>query len=225
MLWDGSPARTRTRGSVRRRSWPRRWLRSDVTAALRHEWPRLERDRKIKPGCVSGLADGLGRPRLGGDAQRSGARPRPAERGVQAFGRLLCCCRLRGVLLCLAQLADRPGQRDEARRQVKCGRRGAGLAAACQGEEPGGGAEPVSLCGPGRDLPVGGPCGPVETCRRPGAAPGHGSLGRWHGMWRPPPRPYRRPRRDLPRRSAGSAPPLLQPAGPRAGRTPPVPAR
>jgi hypothetical protein len=139
-----------------------------VTAALRHEWPRLERDQKIKPGCVSGLADGLGRPRLGGDAQRSGARPRPAERGVQAFGRLLCCCRLRGVLLCLAQLADRPGQRDEARRQVKCGRRGAGLAAACQGQEPGGGAEPVSLRGPGRDLPVGGPRGPRGPVERVG---------------------------------------------------------
>jgi len=116
-----------------------------VTAALRHEWPRLERDRKIKPGCVSGLADGLGRPRLGGDAQRSGARPRPAERGVQAFGRLPRCCRLRRVLLRLAQLADRPGQPDEARRQVKRGRRGVRLAAACHGEEPGGGAEPVSV--------------------------------------------------------------------------------
>jgi hypothetical protein len=138
-----------------------------VTAALRHEWPRPERDRKIKPCCVSGLTDGLGRPRLGGEAQRSGARPRPAERGVQAFGCPPRCCRLRGVLLCLAQLADRPGQPDEARRQVKRGRRGAGLAAACHREEPGGGAEPVSLGGPGRDLPVGGPRGPVERIGGP----------------------------------------------------------
>jgi hypothetical protein len=134
---------------------------------VRREWPRLERDRKIKPCCVSGLADGLGRPRLGRDAQRSGARPRPAERGVQAFGRLPRCCRLRRLLLRLAQLADRPGQPDEARRQVERGRRGVRVAAACQGEEPGGGAEPVSLCGPIRDLPVGGSRGPVERVGGP----------------------------------------------------------
>jgi hypothetical protein len=110
-----------------------------VTAALRREWPRLERDRKIKPRCVPGLADDLGRPPLGGDAQRSGARPRPAERGVQAFGRLPRCGRLRRLLLRQAQLADRPGQPDEARRQVKRGRRAAGLAAACHREQPSGG--------------------------------------------------------------------------------------
>ena len=110
---------------------------------MRREWPRLERDREIKPCCVSGLTDGLGRPRLGGDAQRSGARPRPAERGMQAFGCPPRCCRLRGVLLCLAQLADRPGQPDEARRQVKRGQRSVRLAAACHREKPGSGAEPV----------------------------------------------------------------------------------
>jgi hypothetical protein len=86
---------------------------------------------------------------------------------VQAFGRFPRCCRLRGVLLFLAQLADRPGQPDETRRQVKRDRRGVSLAAACQGEEPGGGAEPVSLCGPVRDLPVGGPRGPVERVGGP----------------------------------------------------------
>jgi hypothetical protein len=86
---------------------------------------------------------------------------------VQAFGRLPRCCRLRRVLLRLAQLADRRGQPDEARRQVKRGRRGAGLAAACRGEQPGGGAETVSLCGPVRDLPVGGPRGPVERVGGP----------------------------------------------------------
>ena len=86
---------------------------------------------------------------------------------MQAFGRLPRRGRLRRLLLRLAQLADRPGQPDEARRQVKRGRRGVGLAAACHGEEPGGGAEPVSLCGPGRDLPVGGPRGPVERVGSP----------------------------------------------------------
>jgi hypothetical protein len=74
---------------------------------------------------------------------------------------------LRGVLLCLAQLADRPGQPDKARRQVKHGRRGAGLAAACHREEPGGGAEPVPLGSPVRNLPVGSPCGPVERVGGP----------------------------------------------------------
>ena len=86
---------------------------------------------------------------------------------MQAFGCLPRCCRLRGLLLCLAQLTDRPRQPDEARRQVKRGRRGAGLAAACHGEEPGGGAEPVSLGGPVRDLPVSGPRGPVERVGGP----------------------------------------------------------
>jgi hypothetical protein len=95
------------------------------------------------------------------------ARPRPAERSVQAFGRFPRCCRLRGLLLCLAQLTDRPRQPDEARRQVKRGRRGAGLATACHRQQPGGGAEPVSLGSPGRDLPVGGPCGPVERVGGP----------------------------------------------------------
>jgi hypothetical protein len=74
---------------------------------------------------------------------------------------------LRGLLLRLAQLADRPGQPDEARRQVERGRRGAGLATACHREQPGGGAEPVSLCGPVRDLPVGVPRGPVERVGGP----------------------------------------------------------
>jgi hypothetical protein len=86
-----------------------------MTAALRHEQPRLERDREIKPRCVCGLADGLVRPRLGRDAERSSARPRLAERGVQAFGRLPRCCHLRGVLLRLAQLAvlaGVPGERN-----------------------------------------------------------------------------------------------------------------
>jgi hypothetical protein len=50
---------------------------------------------------------------------------------------------------------------------VKRGRRGAGLATACHRQQPGGGAEPVSLGSPGRDLPVGGPCGPVERVGGP----------------------------------------------------------
>ena len=100
--------------------------------------------------------------RLAGQAQRRGTCPRPAERGVQAFGRLSRCCRLRGVLLRLAQLADRLRQPDQARGQGERGGRGAGvLAAADHGQEPGGGAQPVALGGPVRDLPVGGPRGPV----------------------------------------------------------------
>ena len=103
----------------------------------------------------------------GADAQRSGARPRPAERGVQAFGRLpRCCRRLRRVLLRLAQLADRPGQPDEARRRWSAVGVVPGLAAACHGEEPGGGAEPVSLRGPVRDLPVGEARSNVSAARR-----------------------------------------------------------
>jgi hypothetical protein len=86
---------------------------------------------------------------------------------MQAFGRLPHCCRLRGLLLCLAQLADRPGQPDEARRQAKGGRRGVRLAAACHREQPGGGPEPISLCGPVWDLPVGGSRGPVKRVGGP----------------------------------------------------------
>jgi hypothetical protein len=74
---------------------------------------------------------------------------------------------LRGVLLRLAQLADRPSQPDEARRQVKRGRSSARLAAACHRDEPGCGAQPVSLHGPVRDLPVGGSRGPVERVGGP----------------------------------------------------------
>jgi hypothetical protein len=45
----------RTRGSVRRRSCPRRWLRGDVIAALRHEWPRLERTGNSSRAASPGL--------------------------------------------------------------------------------------------------------------------------------------------------------------------------
>ena len=90
---------------------------------------------------------------------RLSAACRPSAALLAAAACAACCCAWRTSPTAPASL--------ETRRQMKRGRRVVRLAAACHGQEPGGGPEPVSLCGPVRDLPVGGPRGPVERVGGP----------------------------------------------------------